>query len=63
MQFPDKGAKAPEIPVRHDLDKWIATDIERAGLADAVKAFPLSRAGQRCYRPLTEWARSPLAEE
>ncbi len=63
MQFVDKGAKAPEVPVRHDLDEWIAADIEQPGLADAPKAFPLSRAGQRRYSTLTEWALSPLAVE
>ena len=35
MQFSDKGAKAPEITVRHDLDEWITADVERAGLARA----------------------------
>ena len=47
--------------MRHDLDEWIAAEVERAGLVDAPKAFPLSRACQRRYSPLTEWAHSPLA--
>ena len=61
LQFAEKGGKAREIPVRHDLDEWIAAYLEGAGLADAPQASPLFRAGQRRSSPLTDRAMSPLA--
>ena len=36
LQFAEKGGKAREIPVRHDLDKWIAAYIEGAGLPEIL---------------------------
>ena len=47
LQFAEKGGKAREILVRHDLDEWIATYLDGAGLTDAPQASPLFRAGQR----------------
>ena len=61
LQFSERGGKAREILVRHNLDDWTAAYLERASLADAPKASPLFRAGQRRGSPLTEWAMSPLA--
>lgn len=61
LQFAEKGGKSREIPVRHDLDEWVAAYLEGCGLTDAPKASPLFRAGQRRSSPLTERAMSPLA--
>ena len=61
LQFSEKGGKSREIPVRHDLDEWIAAYLEGCGLAEAPKASALFRAGQRRGSPLTERAMSPLA--
>ena len=61
LQFSEKGGKSREIPVRHDLDEWIAAYLEGAGLTDAPQASPLFRAGQRRSSPLTDRAMSPLA--
>ena len=61
LQFSEKGGKTREIPVRHDLDEWIAAYLEGAELTDAPKGSALFRAGQRRGSPLTERAMSPLA--
>ena len=61
LLFAEKGGKSREIPVRHDLDAWIAAYLEGARLADAPKDSALFRAGQRRSSPLTERAMSPLA--
>ena len=61
LQFAGKGEESREIPVRHDLDEWIAAYLERTGLAEAPKASALFRAGQRRGSPLTNRAMSPLA--
>ena len=61
LQFAEKGGKSREIPVRHDLDEWIAAYIEGAGLTEVPQASPLFRAGQRRSSPLTDRAMSPLA--
>ena len=61
LQFAEKGGKSREIPVRHDLDEWIAAYLEGAGLGEAPQASPLFRAGQRRSSPLTDRAMSPLA--
>ena len=61
LQFEEKGGKAREIPVRHDLDERIAAYFEGAGLAEAPKGSALFRAGQHRGSPLTERAMSPLA--
>jgi site-specific recombinase XerD len=44
LRFEEKGGKAREIPVRHDLQQMIAAYIEAAGLRDAPKDAPLFRA-------------------
>ena len=61
LQFAEKGGKSREIPVRHDLDEWIAAYIEGAGLTKEPQASPLFRVGQRRSSPLTDRAMSPLA--
>ena len=61
LQFSEKGGKSREIPVRHDLDEWIAAYLEGASLADAPKGSALFRAGARRGSPLTEGGMSPLA--
>ena len=61
LQFSEKGGKSREIPLRHDLDEWIAAYLERSELGEGPKASPLFRAGQRRGSPLTERAMSPLA--
>ena len=60
LQFAEKGGKAREIPVRHDLDEWIVAYLEGCGLTDAPQASPLFRAGKRRGSPLTGRAMSPL---
>ena len=61
LQFAEKGVESREIPVRHDLDEWIAAYFKGAGLTDAPKGSWLFRAGVRRGSPLTERAISPLA--
>ena len=61
LQFSEKGGKSREIPVRHDLDEWIAAYLEGAGLTDAPQSSPLFRAGERRSSPLTDRAMSPPA--
>ena len=52
LQFSEKGGKSREIPVRHDLDEWIAAYLEGAGLTDAPQASPLFRAGRAPLQPV-----------
>ncbi len=61
LQFSEKGGKSREIPVRHDLDEWIAAYLEGAGLTDAPQSSPLFRAGERRSSLLTDRAMSPPA--
>ena len=61
LQFSEKGGESREIPVRHDLDEWIAAYLEGAGLTDAPQSSPLFRAGERRSSPLTDRAMSPPA--
>ena len=61
LQFSKKGGKSREVPVRHDLDEWIAAYLEGCSLTTAPKTSPLFRAGQRRGSPLTDRAMSPLA--
>ena len=44
LRFTEKGGKAREIPVRHDLRGMIAAYLEAAGLDNAAKDAPLFRA-------------------
>ncbi len=61
LQFAEKGGKAPEIPVRHDLDEWIAAYIEMAGLTEAPNTSPPFRAGEFRFGSHTDRALSPHA--
>ena len=63
LQFAEKGGKVREIPVRHDLDEWIAAYIDGAGLSVAPKDSGLFRAGQGRGRALTERPLTPHAVE
>ena len=44
MRFREKGGKQREIPVRHDLDVWIAAYLEAGRIDLSQKAAPLFRA-------------------
>ena len=54
LRFREKGGKDREIPVRHDLDDWLALYIEESGIAEAAPASPLFRAAVGKRRELTE---------
>ena len=41
LRFAEKGGKQREIPVRHDLDAWIAAYLEAGGIDLSPKAAPL----------------------
>ena len=61
LRFVEKGGKAREIPVRHDLDKWLTAYIQAARIGQDPKASPLFRAGQSRRSPLTDRPLSPHA--
>ena len=44
LRLQEKGGKSREIPVRHDLDKFILANVEAAGIAGEAKDSPLFRA-------------------
>lgn len=45
LRFQEKGGKSREIPVRHDLERFIRAYLDAAGLAGEGKERPLFRAG------------------
>ena len=47
LRFAEKGGKQREIPVRHDLDAWIAAYLEAGGIDLSPKAAPLFLAAER----------------
>ena len=58
LRFREKGGKQQEIPVRHDLDRWLGEYLEAAGIEDAPKETPLFRSAlgkqkQLSPRPLS----------
>ena len=61
LLFTEKGGKAREVPVRHDLDAWLTAYVEGAGLREAPKGSVMFRAGQNRHGPLTDRAMSPHA--
>ena len=47
LRFQEKGGKQREIPVRHDLDEWIAAYLEAGRIDLSLKAAPLFLAAER----------------
>ena len=47
LRFREKGGKQREIPVRHDLDEWIAAYLEAGGIDLSSKDAPLFLAAER----------------
>jgi integrase/recombinase XerD len=43
LRFEEKGGKSREIPVRHDLERFLLEYLDVAGLRDAGKETPLFR--------------------
>ena len=60
LRFQEKGGKSREIPVRHDLEKFILAYVEAAGIAGEAKDSPLFRASNGRTRKL---AAKPLGTE
>ena len=58
LRFREKGGKQREIPVRHDLDRWLGEYLEEAGIHAAPKETPLFRAALGNRKVLSE---APLA--
>lgn len=54
LRFTEKGGKSREIPVRHDLQQFIAAYIESVGCDFTDKSSPLFRAAARRTRRLTQ---------
>lgn len=54
LRFTEKGGKSREIPVRHDLQQFIAAYIESAGCDFAEKSSPLFRSTERRTQQLTQ---------
>jgi integrase/recombinase XerD len=53
LRFDEKGGKAREIPVRHDLERFLIAYLDAAGLKDAPKDAPLFRTALRRAKTLT----------
>ena len=58
LRFREKGGKQREIPVRHDLDRWLGEYLEAAGIHADPKESPLFRSAlgkqkQLSPRPLS----------
>lgn len=53
LRFAEKGGKAREIPVRHNLEGYLKVYLEAAGLAGASKGEPLFRTAVRKEKRLT----------
>lgn len=43
LRFSEKRGKQREVPVHHELDRWLRTYLDAAGLHDAPKETPLFR--------------------
>jgi integrase/recombinase XerD len=59
LKFAEKGGKAREIPVRHDLEQYLMAWLDAAGLRGAAKDSPLFRSAIGKTRQLN--ARAPTA--
>jgi site-specific recombinase XerD len=53
FRFTEKGGKSREIPVRHDLQKFVIDYLQAAGFEYAEKSTPLFRTTVRRTRQLT----------
>ena len=58
LRFREKGGKQREVPVRHDLDRWLGEYLEAAGISEDPKESPLFRSAlgkqkQLSPRPLS----------
>ena len=54
LHFDDKGGKSREIPVRHDLERYLWEYLDAAGLGDAPPKSPLFRSTVRKEKRLTD---------
>ena len=54
LRFRAKGGKQREVPVRHDLDRWLGEYLEAAGIADAPRETPLFRAALGKQKKLSD---------
>jgi site-specific recombinase XerD len=54
LRFEEKGGKAREIPVRHDLECYLRQYLEAAGLQDAPRDTPFFRTAYRTSDLLTD---------
>ena len=59
LRFLDKGGKAREIPVRHDLQGFVREYLAVAQLCDVPRTSPMFRTAVRRTRKLTEKAMTP----
>ena len=53
LRFREKGGKQREIPVRHDLSRWLREHLEAAWIEDAPKETPLFRSALGKQKQLT----------
>lgn len=53
LRFTEKGGKSREIPVRHDLERFVLTYVNAAGINNDEKASPLFRSAIRRTDTLT----------
>ncbi|MCA9147803.1 MAG: tyrosine-type recombinase/integrase [Planctomycetales bacterium] len=54
LRFTEKGGKSREIPVRHDLQRWIWEYLEAGGMEYSEKSKPLFRTTERRTKSLTQ---------
>lgn len=54
LRFQEKGGKSRGIPVRHDLEGFLLSYIDRAGLRDAPRESPLLRSALRRTHVLSD---------
>ena len=59
LKFAEKGGKAREIPVRHDLEQYLFAWLDAAGIKDAPKDSPLFRSAIGRTKALS--AKAPTA--
>jgi len=53
LRFREKDGKQREIPVRHDLDRWLGEYLEAAGISEAPRETPLFRSALGKRRALS----------